>query len=206
MPTEIIRERNAAAGAWAAAAVVLAIGALVFGFTAHLRANDLEAQLTQLRARSVTLPGQGASSGASPATGGDSAAGASGSTASSAPASTPGEAESAARIAVTKAFSTLYDSTRTLADRVGALDNPEGIADALGAAENGENGALVRQVVISVNDVKFSTPNAAQVTYTLTAPGGQYPGRSGSAVFIDGAWKVSRTTICRDLVDIGAGC
>lgn len=197
MPTEIIRERNAASGAWAAAAVVLAVGALLFGFTAHIRANDLEAQLAQLRTETATSRGVPAVEPQAitiPAAGGSSAV-------------VPSEAEGAARIAVTRAFSTVYDSTRSVQDRLASIDDPAGIAAALASAEAGENGPLIRQVVISVNDVRFATPNAAQVTYTLTVPNMEpISGRSGAAVLVDGVWKVSRTTICGDLVDIGSGC
>ncbi|NLA35943.1 MAG: hypothetical protein GX868_09680 [Actinobacteria bacterium] len=203
MPTEIIRERNAAAGAWAAAAVVLAVGALLFGFTAHIRANDLEAQLVQLRTQTATVAGDPSGSGASGATSG----GAAPATSATANAAGPTEAEGAARVAITRAFSTVYDSSRPVGDRLALIDDPAGIGDALAAAEAGENGALIRQVVISVNDVRFSTPAAAQVAYTLTVPNmAPITGRSGAAVFLDGVWKVSRTTICGDLVQIGSGC
>lgn len=198
MPTEIIRERNAAAGAWAAAAVVLAVGALVFGFTAHVRANDLEAQLAQLRTREAmaTVPVNGVD-GSTGASGGSSGEGSGG---------TLSESESAARVAITRAFNTVYDGSRAVGDRVAAIDDPTGVPEALAALESGPNGALVRQVVVSVNDVRFTTPNAAAVTYTLTVPGMDPVGREGAAVFADGAWKVSRATICRDLVDVGSGC
>ena len=197
MPTEIIRERNAASGAWAAAAVVLAVGALLFGFTAHVRANDLEAQLVQLRSETA-----GAREG--------SAVEPQALTIPTQPEPTedgPSASEGAARIGVTRAFSTVYDSSRPVEDRLALIDDPAGIGAALAAAEAGENGPLIRQVVVSVNDVRFATPGAAQVIYTLTVPNMEpISGRSGAAVFADGVWKVSRTTICGDLVDIGSGC
>lgn len=201
MPTEVIRERNAAAGAWAAAAFVLAIGALGFGVTAHLRANELEAEVARLTA---TAPQRAAEGGEDLGSGAEGSSGADG---AGSTATDPDGSSDDARVAVVRAFTSVYDSTRSIEDRMSRVDDPTGVAEALETLEAGPNGQYVKQVVVSVNDVRFLSDTEAEVTYTITIPTMEpATGRSGKARLIEGTWKVARVTLCGDLVAAGGGC
>ncbi|MCO5313047.1 MAG: hypothetical protein M9952_08960 [Microthrixaceae bacterium] len=205
------RERGAASGAWAAAAVVLALGALLFGFTAHVRLNEMEAEVARLSSATTTVPvgeprvatdeGLGLGVGADSEQAGSASAGtAQAGSGDSAPSDDD-------RLAVVRAFTTVYDASQPLSERLLSVDDPSGVDLALQAIEAGPNGELVKQVVVSVNDVKFPTANSATVIYTIVVPGADpVPGRNGGAKLIDGAWKVTRATVCGDLAAVGGSC
>lgn len=197
------RERGSSAGAWAAAALVLALGALVFAVLAHIRVSDLEDRVgvleTELSMRpSPTTPAGGLSepvgSTAAPAAGAETTV------------TGPPDPERA-KAEVTAAFASVYDPASGVESRLRLVDDTTGVAAAFRQVEAGPNGSVISTAVVNVNDVQFLSPTRAKVIYGLTVPG-QAPilGRAGEARVAAGAWKVTRATVCGDLVAVGGSC
>ena len=122
----------------------------------------------------------------------------------------------AARRGVTEAFWTVYDSDRTTSDRLAAIDDPRDI-DQLGTvAASGPAGLFMAESKSGVTEIVFDRPDHAWVEYDVvstaaspphsldwTTIGGLGP---GEAVFVDGAWKVTRGTVCNDLARASVRC
>jgi len=193
------RERGSSAGAWAAAALVLALGALIFAVLAHVRVSELEDRIGVLESENALrspltslvdpLDPVPTTPISSPEGGGE-----------------PPD-PSTARADVIAAFSAVYDSRAAIDDRLRLVDDTTGVAAALRQAAAGPNAAVINSATVNVNDVTFSSPTRATVVYGLAVPG-QPPilGRSGEARVDGGAWKVTRATVCADLTAVGAPC
>ena len=169
-------EDKSTAGAWAAAAVVLALGALAFGVTSHLRVADLEAHVDTVVASLATTPDASTPVPSTPVASRPST------TVSGASTSEPPDPDGA-RAGITEAFATLYDASRPTAVRVAAVDDPDGVARALARVEAGPLGEVASEVSVTVDDISFTSDTRAIVTYTLTfagladvAPGAARPG------------------------------
>jgi hypothetical protein len=188
------------AGAWAAAAVVLALGALGFAVVAQVRVSDLEHRVVALERsidRTAAPPGDvGSPTTTTPRPADDQPV------AGDQPAN-PGAAEAAVR----SAFVNLYDGARPIAERVDAVDDPRGVADALGAAAEGDFALKVANTRATVSEVIFTSPTTATTRYSVLVNGDpQVADAQGAARFVDGEWKVTRATVCADLEDVGAPC
>jgi len=64
------------------------------------------------------------------------------------------------------------------------------------------------EMTIAVESVRFLTINAAEVAFELrfpTEPLSRLP-VTGTAVLIDGAWKVARQTYCKLVESLGVQC
>jgi hypothetical protein len=110
--------------------------------------------------------------------------------------------EGSARTAVTQAFAAMQD----VAD--GALVNVEG-GDELGPtlAELLQRFGAAQTAAHTVERVVFVSPTEAAVWFSVWL--GQHPflsGHRGSAVRVDGQWKVSRATFCGLLARAGVHC
>lgn len=197
-------ERGSTTGAWAAAAVVLAVGALIFAVLAHLRISELEDRVGVLEAAN-------AARAASDPTGGLVDPGPGATLPGPAPtddvAGTQPADVAAAKESVIAAFGAVYSPTATVDERVRGVDDPTGVAAALRQAIAGPSGTAVTAVTVNVNDVRFTSASRATVIYGLTMPG-QPPvlGRQGEARVAAGAWKVTRATVCSDLAAVGGDC
>ncbi len=185
------RPADATAGAWAAAAVVLALGALVFGVVAELHAHDLGNRVSRLEAE-VASP--------HPPSGGGSASGAT----TTSDALQPADPQ-AAQQAIATAFATVYDGSKSSDDRLAYVDDPDGVLDALNRATSGSLATVTQNLQAEVSRVTFTSSVTATVAYSLTAAG-QSAQRLGSARLVGDTWKVSRATVCADLADAGAAC
>ena len=196
------RERGSSAGAWAAAALVLALGALIFAVLAHIRVSDLEDRVAVLESDAALRPSATTPSGALVDPLGTAPPPTDAAVAASAPAD-----PSQARADIIAAFSSVYDPASGVEARLRLVDDTTGIAAALRQAIAGPNGAAVSSATVNVNDVQFLSATRARVIYGLTVAGQPAAlGRSGEARVAAGAWKVTRSTICADLEAVGGAC
>ncbi|MFN8053141.1 MAG: hypothetical protein U0Q22_16970 [Acidimicrobiales bacterium] len=193
------RQRGSAAGAWAAAAVVLAVGALVFGVLAHIRITDLEDRVAALEADGDTR------TGTTPAATGFREN--IGSTTIATPAAIGPADPVAARAAVVAAFGSVYDGTNGIEVRLRMIDDPTGVEQAIRSLQSGPNALAVNAATVNVNDVTFTSPTRASVIYGIAVSGQPAAlGRTGEARVEAGAWKVTRATVCGDLAAAGGSC
>lgn len=103
------------------------------------------------------------------------------------------------------AFGAAYNAGTPIEQRLGALDDPTGVADAYDQAHKSIYGPTVDGATVAVTDVRFIGNGAAQVDYLLKGPNLDRFER-GQAVLVDGVWKVDRQTVCGDLGGAGATC
>lgn len=197
--------REATAGAWAAAAIVFALGGLGFAVAAHLRLNDLQQRVDRLEASADGADSRRPSD-TSPSSSGSSTSVPALPTITSPDEGEPTDVESAKAL-VTTAFTTVYQGNLSNTARLALVDNPSGVDAALTAAATGENAGIVSAATARVGDIVFTSPTRATVQYTVVVPG-QAPGeaRPGEARLSSGTWKVTRATVCGDLATIGAPC
>jgi hypothetical protein len=188
------------AGAWAAAAVVLALGGLGFGVAAQLRVGDLEQRVLALE-RTAERRADGTQQVAAP------------STTATADAPDPGDAgevpadHDAAEAAVRSAFVVLYDGARPIDDRLAAVDDPRGVEEALREASGGDLALQLANTKATVSDVDFTSSTTASVQFSVLVNGEQLvEDATGAARLVDGAWKVTRATVCANLEDAGSPC
>jgi len=188
------------AGAWAAAAVVLALGGLGFGVAAQLRVGDLEQRVVALE-RTAGRRDDTTQEVAAP------------STTARADAPDPGDEgkvpgdTAAAEAAVRSAFVVLYDGARPMPDRLAAVDDPRGVDDALKAASEGELALQLANTKATVSEVRFTSAATAEVRYSVLVNGEPLvDDAAGAARLVDGRWKVTRATICANLEDAGSPC
>lgn len=194
------KDDKSTAGAWSAAAIVVALGALGFGVAAHVRMADLESRLEELENAAPSVDAAAASTSTAPST-------TNGGTASVAdPVSEPPDPDSAAA-EVSAAFGVLYDGSRTSLERLAAVDDIDGVDRALGQVQTGPFGEVARSVSVTVNSVSFTSDTRALVSYTLMFGGLAEPSeRRGEARIVGGRWAVTRATVCSDLIALGASC
>lgn len=189
-PREERGRAETTAGAWAAAAVVLALGALGFGVATQFELQDMAAKLDRLERSDVTTTTTASSPAGSPLI---SEAG---------PTESAPPAETAA---VEAAFVALYDGSQPIESRMAYVDDPQGVLAAIQAA----GPDFARQISLlraTVSRVTFTSTATATVAYALHIDGGEPLQRLGHARSRDGVWKVSRSTVCADLEIAGARC
>lgn len=91
-------------------------------------------------------------------------------------------------------------------DTADGIDDPTGVAEARDAVAAGgfEEAAASAEAV--VEELVFTTPTDAWFRYRIDTSMGSFRDRFGQAVLVDGAWKVTRATICQDLAMAGGSC
>jgi len=95
----------------------------------------------------------------------------------------------------------------TDAARVENIDDPSGIQFMLDRVRKDPNGRLLEPDSVAITEIGFLSAVEASFFYDLVLPTGeQYLQQYGRARFIDGAWKITRATICLDWQKVGAGC
>lgn len=186
------------AGAWAAAAVVLALGALAFGLYGQIRAADLEDRVTQLEAQRRAAPTFEVTTTLAPIArvGATTHAGDAG-----------GAVDDSTRAGIRQAFQSAYSAGTPADQRLSAIDDPEGVEAALKTALAGPFGQQASGISVVVSDITMVSETSAQVKYSILVAGQpQYADRVGAAVYFKGSWRVSRATFCTDLATVGARC
>ncbi len=187
---------EASNGAWAAAAVVLALGGLGFGLVARLNASDLEDRVDRLEAQ---VREGAAGNDVTPTT-----------VEWSATPTTVGlepDSPEEARAGVLHAFDVAYDGAKPIEERLSFVEDPIGVGDAIAATANGPYAAQAARSRVRVDDVNFTSGVQASVRYVVVSGGeAQLDRRVGIARSVAGTWKVTRETICADLDAAGASC
>lgn len=181
--------RGALAGAWAAAATVLAVGALALGIAEHRRLGATEDRLRALERRSpssVVVV--------------DSVPGTTGRPSTSA---RPPD-EDLARSQIEFAFGVVYDASVPDVDRIKMIDDGSGVDDALRQLATTSTDPTVRELHVRVDRVEFTSASRASVEYRLV--GRDDEAHQGTARVVDGAWKVTRASFCADLAAFGSPC
>ncbi|MCX3060488.1 hypothetical protein [Streptomyces beihaiensis] len=87
-----------------------------------------------------------------------------------------------------------FDPSTSLKDKESVLQNGSAMAQVLRGFNGDQRG---RQVSAAVGTVTFTSPTAADVTYSLSLNGSTVlPDAKGTSVKQDGTWKVSDKTLC----------
>lgn len=190
---------RADAGAWAAAALVLALGGLGFGVVSVVRTDDLRSRVAELERERRATPTSSTLERLSAPTDELALSG-------TQPPPVPAD-PSRAEAEVIDAFETVYDGGRAGEERAAAIDDPRGVAAAFQAAAGGRFAALAATSRSIVSSVRFNSATEAVVTYRVESSGGVDLGeRVGEARLTSGRWKVTRSTVCADLASVGAPC
>jgi hypothetical protein len=189
------------AAAWAAAAVVLALGGLGFGVAAQVRLSHVEDRLDQLQQSGV----RAAAPRSAPTTTRPHK-NQSPRTTTTAVASQPAD-PNAAKQSVIHAYQVVYDGSQPTDSRLAFIDNPTGVAQAFQAAATGQVAAQAAAIKARIDSVTFTSAEEASVRYAVLVNGvPQFDNRIGTAHFDNGVWKVARQTVCEDLTEAGAPC
>ncbi|HEY7439239.1 MAG TPA: hypothetical protein VIC35_07565 [Acidimicrobiia bacterium] len=112
----------------------------------------------------------------------------------------------AARAAIEHAYELVYDGRSADSAKADALEDSRVTLPLLIAAANGPDAATVKAASARVLGVVFTSPTSATVRYEIMMHGAPDIGEVGSAVYVDGAWRVARQTICDDLQLVGQSC
>jgi hypothetical protein len=114
----------------------------------------------------------------------------------------------AARAEIERLFGVRF-ADRTDEERLANLDDPTGMREVY---EQMRNGPYAQQVLGSrpvFRDLVFLSATRAAVQYETEVPG--YPPQAfgqqfGEVVFVDGRWKITRESVCRDVQLAGVSC
>jgi hypothetical protein len=108
---------------------------------------------------------------------------------------------------VITAFTTAYNGNTTGTARASAIQDNTGIAALLDQVARGPYAASVKISSARVTQVVFTSPTEAAVRFDILL-GAQvdFANEIGHAVLANGTWKVTRTTVCADLVKANAPC
>lgn len=86
------------------------------------------------------------------------------------------------------------------------VDDPTGVADAREqVAETGFEAEAASAVAV-VEELVFTAPDEAWFRYRIETSGFDLTDRYGTAVVVDGTWRITRGTVCQDLAVAGGDC
>jgi len=123
----------------------------------------------------------------------------------SAPSSQPPDI-ALAEAAVRQAYAIAYDGTQPLEVRLAVIDDARGVDAAFRTAGTGQYAERLANARGTVTSVVFTSDNAANVTYSVFFNGTTGPDRQGTAVAVEGSWRITRATVCADLANVDAPC
>lgn len=107
----------------------------------------------------------------------------------------------AAEAAVRESWKIAHDFGGTdPAARLGYLDDPTGIEDALVALNTGQFADVAKGSTSTIKDFVFSSPTEAWFRYDIVTSITNFNDRYGQAhLGDDGVWRITRQTVCQDL-------
>jgi hypothetical protein len=111
-----------------------------------------------------------------------------------------GEAE------IRAAMSSLYGAIGSGDVESGLIDDPTGVADAREQVQAGGYADDAAGASATIDELVFTAPDEAWFRYSIDTPGNDFDNRYGIAVLIDGVWKITRATVCQDLLLAGGDC
>ena len=100
----------------------------------------------------------------------------------------------------------LYDSSVLLDDDAVYLDDATGVGAARDQVAEGSYSTEATSSVAVVEELVFTSPNEAWFRYRIDTDGLGLTNRYGVAVLVDGAWKITRSTLCQDMAMAGGDC
>jgi hypothetical protein len=103
-----------------------------------------------------------------------------------------GPVDPATKAAITKAYTTFFANTSTLAQSVAALQHGSAFQAALAAEAQS---SYAQKSSATVTSVSLVSPDVANVAFTINAAGIKLP-TQGKAVRENGTWKVAAQTFC----------
>lgn len=86
------------------------------------------------------------------------------------------------------------------------LTDNTGVSEALEQVNAGGYAASAAGATYSIDDVVFVAPDHAWFRYAINTPTGLFDNRFGQAWLIDGSWRITRGTICNDLILASGRC
>ncbi|GAA2310367.1 hypothetical protein GCM10010431_33080 [Streptomyces kunmingensis] len=102
--------------------------------------------------------------------------------------------EAAAKKEIKANWKKFFDPDVSLKEKQDVLENGSRMRPVLDSFDGDERGG---QVEANIDTIVFTSPTAADVTYSLTLKGAtMLPGAKGTSVEHDGTWKVSVKTLC----------
>ena len=112
--------------------------------------------------------------------------------ASSAPASAPASDNAAAAAQIKANWEKFFNASTPTSQRVALLQNGSAFAGAISGLSH-----LVSGLGATVTSVTVTSPTTAIVKYNLTASGSTLlSGETGTAVYVNGSWKVGDASLC----------
>lgn len=106
--------------------------------------------------------------------------------------------------AVVEAYVVVFDSTTSFEEKSAFIDDSSGLEETI--ATYASTGESVGGVTAEATGVTVDGDEAA-VIYTLLFSGNPtYPGLDGSAILVDGTWKVSREMFCGVMASARSAC
>lgn len=109
----------------------------------------------------------------------------------------------AARAEITTAFESFLDGTKPREERIAFVEDADELAEVFAAGGDAEPAGVTGQVA----NIAFTGAESATVLFDILVDGTvALPNFPGEAVFVDGAWKVSRTTVCDLIAQSGTTC
>lgn len=121
----------------------------------------------------------------------------------------PPAEEARAREDVIAAFTVTSAGTSTDEERLARVDDSEGLAELRRQVLVHFPQAPLDQISARVEEVRFLNRRTAAVRYAIVLPGysiPEFPNRIGRAVLVGDTWKVTRETVCADLLLGGVTC
>lgn len=114
----------------------------------------------------------------------------------------------AAQVQIAVALDQLHGAADPAVDPLALVDDPFAVLEMLEAARtNGDQlGEVWDEAVVTLEEAVFLSPVEAAFEYTLETSRTTLPELFGRARLIDGTWRISRSTLCRDLELYGAIC
>lgn len=86
------------------------------------------------------------------------------------------------------------------------IDDPTGVGEARRQVQEGVFAEDAADASAEVEELVFTAPDEAWFRYSIDTPGNDFDDRYGIAVFVDGRWKITRSTVCQDLALAGGDC
>jgi hypothetical protein len=114
-----------------------------------------------------------------------------------------------AREEVVEAFTVAYAGSGTGEERLSRIDDSEGLEELRRQVLVQFPQTPLDELTVRVEEVRFLNRRAAAVRYAIVLPGysiPEFPNRTGRAVLVGDTWKVTRETLCTDLLLGGVTC
>ena len=112
----------------------------------------------------------------------------------------------AAKAEIVTAMTALYDSKALLDGDAVYLDDSTGVSEARAQVAEGGYSSEASSASAVIEELVFTTPTEAWFRYRVDTDGIGLSNRYGIAVVVDGAWKITRNTVCQDLSMAGGDC